>query len=293
MKIAFCNGGLANQVFQYIFARFVEMESGEDVYLDDSYFHAGMSTHNGFEITKVFRNAKPHLLSQCFSEDVWAYMVERRKEGMGICQQLKDIGGYNFALIAETDDFSYSGNCIRIPSNGYIPQIAYSRGDIYYHGYWINKHWLKDRHWDILQKELQFCPITQGVNKDYMDAICATDSVALHVRRGDFIDHKWDQPIAMYREAVECIKQKKEHPHFFVFSDDLNWCKEEQNGLGLADTDVTFVSGNVKENSYLDMQLMAYCKTIILTTTSSFSYLAALLNCNSEFLVFNRTSREV
>gem|GEM_PF-6773750 len=35
MKIVTINGGLANQLFQYIFYRFVEVHSGDDCYIDD------------------------------------------------------------------------------------------------------------------------------------------------------------------------------------------------------------------------------------------------------------------
>ena len=39
MKIQFLNGGLANQAFQYIFARYYELSHpGEQMYMDDSYF---------------------------------------------------------------------------------------------------------------------------------------------------------------------------------------------------------------------------------------------------------------
>jgi len=66
MKICLCNGGLGNQVFQYIFSRWIELASGEPCFLDDSAFWGEQIEHNGFEIRKVFPNAKPRLLSGFF-----------------------------------------------------------------------------------------------------------------------------------------------------------------------------------------------------------------------------------
>ena len=77
MRIQFLNGGLANQTFQYIFARYYELAKGEPMYLDDSYF-ALHTVHNGYELEKVF-GIKPHMLSDCFDEEVWGFMLEERK----------------------------------------------------------------------------------------------------------------------------------------------------------------------------------------------------------------------
>ena len=56
MKIQFLNGGLGNQAFQYIFARYYALSHpGEVMYLDDSYF-AQNTVHNGYELEKNLRH---------------------------------------------------------------------------------------------------------------------------------------------------------------------------------------------------------------------------------------------
>lgn len=78
----------------------------------------------------------------------------------------------------------------------------------------------------------------------------------------------------------------------FVFSDDLTWCREHQEELGFdAFEKVTFVDGNVRERSYIDLQLMSMCKGMILSN-SAFCYLAALLNTGLEYYI-NPTDRVV
>lgn len=288
MKIALCNGGLGNQTFQYIFSRFVELEGGEPCYLDNAAFCSQNPSHNGFEITKVFPNARPRLLSQCFTEDVWQYMVGQGR----IPQQLRDAGE-DYAMVAETGDFQFDGNVIPVSWNQYCPWIAHAKGNIYYHGYWINRDWLKGKYLETLREELAFAPLADDKNRRYEDEIEQTNSVALHIRRGDFLQYGWVAPIEHYRDAVNSMHSTTEGAHFFVFSDDLDWCRENLGEMGLRPGEVTFIEGNNRGNSYRDMQLMSCCKNMILVSASSFSYLAALLNRNEIIKVYNRTQRQV
>lgn len=92
MKIQYLNGGLANQTFQYIFARFHDLENPKDepMLLDDSSFFVN-PVHNGYELEKVY-SVKPRLLSQYFDPDVWEYMIEQKRNGISIPQILLDTG---------------------------------------------------------------------------------------------------------------------------------------------------------------------------------------------------------
>lgn len=288
MKIALCNGGLGNQTFQYVFSRFVELEGGEPCFLDDAAFYGETSQHNGFEITKVFPHAKPRLLSQVFSEDVWKYVTERGN----VAQQMRNAGE-ELTLVAETSDYRFDGTVVPVPVNEFLPWLARAKGNVYYHGYWINRQWLKGKYEEILRRELEFAPLEDDRNKRYAEEIQRTASVALHVRRGDFVTLHLDAPAENYRVAVNVMREQLEGAHFFLFSDDMDWCRANREELGLREGEVTFVEGNDRDGrNYLDMQLMSYCKNVILAQISSFSYLAALLNQNENVAVFNMTKRK-
>lgn len=292
MKIVLCNGGLGNQTFQYIFSRFIELGGGADCYLDDSEFFLTTSPHNGFEMQKVFPNCRPRLLSSCFSEDVWEYMVQKRESGISVPRQLKEAGE-EFTLVAETSDYQYDGNIVRVPPNEYFPWLAIAEGNIYYHGYWINRDYLKTDFEQILKAELEFAPLTEERNKAYERQIMETNSVSLHVRRGDFVRYNWDMPAEVYAAGISKLREMVTDPHFFIFSDDMDWCKENLDNMGIHSGEATFVEGNRGEDSYIDMQLMSYCKNMMLVTSSSFSYLATLLNRNESLLVINGTGRKI
>lgn len=294
MRIALCNGGLGNQVFQYIFSRWMELASGEACFLDDSAFWGENVEHNGFELPRVFPNAKPRLLSSVFDEDVWKYMLEQKKEGLSICQQIRNMGE-DITLVAETDDYNFSGNVVAVPSNMFFPRIAACKGNIYFHGYWINRDWLKGRFYETLKKELEFAALTEEHNLKYSEEIKNCNSVSLHIRRGDFVRLHREESPETYRGAIDYTEEHVQNGEYFVFSDDLKWCRENMQPLGLSKVAerVHFVEGNLKEDNFRDMQLMSLCKINILLGNSSFSYLAALLNRNEDRLVINGTGREV
>lgn len=294
MKIAMCNGGLGNQVFQYIFSRFVELESGEECYLDDSAFCRANPEHNGYEIEKVFPNAKPRLLSRFFSDDVWKYMMQEWENGTRICQQIKN-SGEDIVMVAETDDYSFDGTVITVPTNQFLPRLSASKGNIYFHGYWIDRDWLKSNFYDILRSELSFAPLTEEHNIKYAELMAACNSVSLHIRRGDFVKYHCELAPEVYKNAIMYTEKQVNNAFYFVFSDDLQWCTEHAGELGLdmISGRVCFVQGNTGKQNFRDMQLMTLCKTNILLGNSSFSYLAALLNSNVDGMVINGSTRQV
>ncbi len=304
MKMQFLNGGLANQAFQYIFARYYELSSpGEVMYLDDSYF-ALNTVHNGYELDKVF-GVKPHFISECFDEDVWNYMLEEKRNGKSIPQVLTE-NGMELTFLSEVGDgFSrfnpYRGETVNIPANDYFPQILELSGNVYYHGYWINYGWFGKYREEFL-KELSFPPITDANNREYLELIESRPSVSIHIRRGDYVRLNLAMPVDIFPKLIEQfgiqirgrqdVESSIEKWTVFVFSDDLDWCKENHKELGLeAFGETVFVEGNVAGLNYIDMQLMSRCEGMIVSN-SAFCYLAALLNQRKRVVV-NPTRREI
>lgn len=294
MKIQFLNGGLANQAFQYIFARYYELSHpGEVMFMDDSYF-ALNTVHNGYELEKVF-GIKPHMLSSSFSNEDWQYILREREKGKSVPQILKECN-IACAMIAEASNYKkfnpFDGEVVEIPCNEYFPEILDVQGRFYYHGYWINKNWFK-QYESIFLEEFSFPELTSEKNIAYMKQIKERNSVSVHVRRGDYVTLGWATEEAVYRKLAEMYVE-----HFasnwtaFVFSDDIEWCKQHKDELGLsAFADCVFVEGNMNGANYIDMQLMSNCKGMIMSN-SAFCYLAALLNRNKDYIL-NCTGREI
>ena len=107
--------------------------------------------------------------------------------------------------------------------------------------------------------------------------------ISLHVRRTDILDPKNPYggicDIDYYKQAESLIKQKVGIPSFFVFSDDIAWCKNNLNFIN----PIYFVS-NPKIPDYEELILMSSCKHNVIAN-SSFSWWAAWLNRNPEKII--------
>ena len=295
MKTVFFNGGLANQVFQYIFYRYGQLtNSGDEWYLDDSFFYI-WKMHNGYELERVF-GLKPQLLSRSFTQDVWDYMIEERvKRNVGIPQLLEE-SGMKLTVLAE-DDYqlnynSYNGEIKRF--YGFDPKVVHLDGDIYYQGYYLRKDWFH-AYKELFKRELKFPKITDERNMRYLDRILDGEAASLHIRRGDYVKLGFasDEDIPKYRYMVEQMYETIPDVRFFVFSDDTNWARAhgEELGLNLPRKETVYVEGNSGLDAYKDLQLMSSCRHMILCN-SSFCYLAALLNEHKGYIL-NPTDREI
>lgn len=292
LKIQFLNGGLANQTFQYIFARYYELSHpGEIMLLDDSYF-ALYTVHNGYELGKVF-GLKPHFLSECFDDDVWEEILKEKKNGKSIPELMNEFD-VNMYMIADTepDGFNPFSGEIRY-MNRYEPRILDEPGNIYYHGYWIRKEWF-ERFKNQFLKELTFSEITDERNCEYEKQILSEKSLAIHVRRGDFINVGISLETTFYAENIlEFATKYGRDWTLYVFSDDLNWCKEKCRDMLFHVFDkIVYVEGNEREQSFRDLQLMSLCEGMIISN-SSFCYLAALLNTRKKCVVNRMKNRRL
>lgn len=295
MKIQFLNGGLANQAFQYVFARYYELSHpGEVMYMDDSYF-ALNTVHNGYELEKVF-GIRPHMLSDCFDDEVWSFILSERKKGKSVPQILCE-NGIEMYMISEVGkghmNFNpFDGKVLSAPCNEYCPQVQNAVGDVYYHGYWINKKWFT-RYEDVFLEEFRFPEILDERNLQYKKEIETSDSVSIHIRRGDYVTLGRALDSDCYKRWIaEFLATYPGNWKVFVFSDDIPWCKEHEEELGLDSfSQVAFVEGNIQGQNYRDLQLMSMCKGMIMSN-SAFCFLAALLNTQKKCCL-NCTTRDI
>lgn len=124
-------------------------------------------------------------------------------------------------------------------------------------------------------------------NLVYVEQIEASNAVSVHLRRGDHLQSNdiFFSKNGYYFKAIRYIKEKIENPVFFLFSDDLEWCNNSMETLGLAKSDkVVYVKGNSGIDSFRDMQLMSLCKHNIIPI-STFSWWASYLNDNLNKIV--------
>ena len=120
------------------------------------------------------------------------------------------------------------------------------------------------------------------VNCELLNTISILKTVAVHVRRGDYVEDAITANFhgscskEYYFEALELFMSDKVGYTFVFFSDDSEWVK---TAFGTLDCSKIFVSHNKGENSWKDMLLMSACAHNIIAN-SSFSWWAAWLNPN-------------
>ena len=111
-----------------------------------------------------------------------------------------------------------------------------------------------------------------------------SESVSVHVRRGDYVKNSLHGNIAnktYFLNAIEHISSRIANPVFFVFSDDVNWCR---NNLSFQGKNTHFINWNVGRDARYDLFLMSKCKHNIISN-SSFSWWAQHMNINPDKMV--------
>jgi hypothetical protein len=117
-----------------------------------------------------------------------------------------------------------------------------------------------------------------GESQAVTHRIAATPSVAVHVRRGDYVtlpsaaNFHGVLPIDYYAQAMKSVHLTEPQSHFFVFSDDLGWCQEHLPRT----LQMTFVDHNAGVDAWQDLNLMSHCRHHVIAN-SSFSWWGAWL----------------
>jgi Glycosyl transferase family 11 len=120
--------------------------------------------------------------------------------------------------------------------------------------------------------------------RNILEQIVASNSVSVHVRRGDYVSDEKTKNyhgvcgLEYYIKAMRLIKEKVAKPVFFVFSDDIGWAKENF----VSDAFVFVSAAGIKD--YEEMFLMSNCRHNIIAN-SSFSWWGAWLNNNPDKIV--------
>lgn len=268
ISIQLC-GGLGNQMFQYAAARSLEEFHCTDLKLDLGWYS------QKFDINTTLRNYE----LQCFKLNAMI-ANEKEKEGFAkrnaskwykLCEKFKPISRKRVYYE---------------PYYHYNPKFFCLSKNVYLYGYYQSEKYFKSIR-NILLTEFNWKTLPSGKNKEVLELIDKTESVSLHIRRGDYISNSTANKqhgvcsLSYYQKCLADIKKHLTTPHFFVFSDDIPWAKENLK----VDAETTFVDHNNIDHGFEDMRLMSHCKHNIIAN-SSFSWWGAWLNKNSEKKVY-------
>lgn len=166
------------------------------------------------------------------------------------------------------------------------PKVLNLSDDVYLDGYWQSEKYFKDVE-EIIRRDFTIKIPQAGRNKELASLINSCESVSLHIRRGDYISNPHTKQfhgicdLNYYYLCIEQVVKKVERPHFFLFSDDPEWVRENLK----VPYPMVLVDHNTTEYAYEDLRLMRQCKHHIIAN-STFSWWGAWLNPNPAKLVF-------
>lgn len=259
------NGGLGNQMFQWALARMLEDQMDIEPYLDMSFFEKRYARPYGLNIFKL----KPKFVESRVTKIKLAILWKLRK--------FLAWESFLGLTVYSEPHFHFDRKINKIKSNIFIE--GFFQSELYF-------KCVEGK----LREDFQFDVPMSDENVEIIKKIRETNSISLHIRRGDYVEKKKYQDtyatcsLDYYERGVEYIADRIEDrtsvPTLFIFSDDINWVKEN---LRLP-YECVYVTNNTGDKSYEDMRLMSMCKHNVIAN-SSFSWWGAWLNSNKEKIV--------
>lgn len=267
MVIVRAMGGLGNQLQQYALYRKLE-HMGKDVRLDTSWFtneslQASMLAARELEL--AYLNPLPY---KAASDDEIRSVLGRlweEPEKVAAKVRRKLFPAANPAF--EEKDM-------------YHEEIFFMDRK-YLIGYWACEKYYADI-LDILRTDISFPQSSDSELQDKNNAVIRkmeeTESVSVHIRRGDYLDDINRELFGgictegYYQRAIEYIKERLPETRFFLFSDDIPYVKEHYQG-----DEYQVIDWNQGKDSFYDMMLMSRCRHNI-CANSTFSFWGARLN---------------
>ncbi|MFD2598098.1 alpha-1,2-fucosyltransferase [Sphingobacterium corticis] len=261
LKVVKILGGLGNQMFQYAFFLALK-DQGHNVKVDVDDF-SRYELHNGLELETVFKISLNKV-----KESERRLLIKSKRDSLFLRLQRRLMKSRK-SFVQEQPLFSFQPHHLTNP------------GFAYYWGYWQHEDYFS--HIKTTVREVfNFPPLKGKRNKILYQTIKNSNSVGVHVRRGDYLKDPLLGNVCdldYFTRGVNYLRSQIANPVFFFFSDDSEWCKNHFDGLN-----VHFIDWNLGGNSYIDMQLMSNCQHQVISN-SSFSWWAAWLNSNEEKIV--------
>ena len=249
-------GGLGNQMFQYAYAKSLQLK-GHTVKLDITEFESYL-LHGGYQLNHYTID-----IEIASTEEIRIFKNIFSKIGKKLKIDRKSI--IEKSLLFNKKYLSVNNNYIE----------GYFQSEFYF-----------IEHRKIIKEQFQIKSLLSKFTEKIIKEIEKLDSsCSIHIRRGDYISNNKAKNIHgscsldYYENAIKFLNEKGIDGQYFIFSDDIAWVKEN-----LKVENAIYIDSEEKRIPHEDIYLMSLC-TYNIIANSSFSWWGAWLNSNPNKIV--------
>lgn len=245
------SGGMGNQMFQYAAGRALAVKNNTTVELDTTYLENPSPRKN--------------FTARDYSLDVFtieATLISHNKTPLQIF--FHKIKNKFFPAKGVERSFQFDPKVLSLGPNAFLE------------GYWQSPRYFSSIS-DTIKNDFTLKHSLSEASRALMAEIRNTVSVAVHVRRGDYVGHSYhDVGITQtyYDQGLQYIADTQAIDKVYVFSDDIAWCKEHLQ-FPFETIYVGEEHAGIKGEGH--MMLMSACKHFVIPN-STFSWWAAWLS---------------
>lgn len=252
MLITTIHGGFGNQLFMYACGYALSRKKGAKLMLDISYLRT--QTLRNYELGGL--RVKCDRIFDTKSLHFYALKVMARKLTHALFRLT-----HTYCKERTTYVFDHS-------------LMAAAKKDTFLYGYWQTEKYFNDYREEILPMLEPNYVLSEDCANLIQRMREDAQSVAVHVRRGDYVGLGICLEKDYYEQAVAHMLKQMPDARFFVFSDDRHYAQELFKGLGV---DFEMVSYHAVNPTLDDFFVMKACRHDIIAN-SSYSWWAAWAN---------------
>jgi len=249
MVIVRIMGGLGNQLFQYAAAFSLARRQNLPLSLDLGWYRENPQRSFGLRNFKI-------KAPECGLLASWLFKVARRYPAV---EEVVLRWVLRFGLLRER-------------SFAYDPAFEKNLGAVYLDGYWQSRRYFQQFQRELkadLNRPLMLCPDALELRQD----LSRDDSIAVHVRRGDYISNsdyaKLYAPCSAnyFHMAVHALAEKVRIRRVYVFSDDAEWARANLR----FEHATIFMEHRDGDDPCQDLLLLSACPNLVMSN-STFSW---------------------
>ncbi len=283
-------GGLGNQMFQYAFGESIQAKTGISVQYDTSYLKGLYSDKSkALEMFLKMRSQSAVFAPRSFSLDIFPNIDQTKFVSHSKYRVRQSLAGKIVEKLIEKYDFRFMQEK-RFQYDDYSKKIK--------DGMYLDGNWQSYKYFDAISGNIAHDFTFQNGNeygemsteaKDFEKHVLESESVCVYARRGDMAKdpraaalHGTVSP-QYFSKAIEemIVRTKDRNPNlkWFVFSDEIDWCKENITHPKVAYT--YFNNDWSGKGAAHQLRIMSECKHFIIPN-STFGWWPAWLSRSAE-----------